>query len=430
MDAEPVRRRYELDWLRVLAFVGVFFYHCARFFNSADWEVKNADTSALADVLTGVFELCGMPLIFAVSGACIFFALRPKGELCFLGNRARRLLVPLALGILVLGPPQVYLKRLTHNEFQGSFPEFLPLYFGGYFAWTGVHLWYLEYLFLFTLILMPLFVWLKRPSGRRAVTALSRFSVSPGAIFLWAVPFALLSILVDPFGLRGPTLSEAILRLVMYPLFLIYGFLVFADDDLQRAIIRQRRPALMLALVLSPAPALVSLAIGGLGWELGPLTFVLLMALAGLLVWSYILAFFGYGMRYWNVNRPLLAYANEAVLPFYILHQPVILLIGYFVTQLALPIGVKYLVIAPLAFGVTVGLYHSVVRHWNPVRRVFGLKVHQLEHQQRRARTGPLPNCQSRTMVRRVRHRPRTAPASAGIIEADGESVDELKALY
>ena len=90
-------------------------------------------------------------------------------------------------------------------------------------------------------------------------------------------------------------------------------------------------------------------------------------------IWSYLLAIFGYGMRYLTANRPVLAYANEAVLPFYILHQPVILIIG-FIIPLALPIAVKYLIITPLAFGIDAGLYEYGVRRVNPVRFVFGLK--------------------------------------------------------
>ena len=203
MEPKPTQRRYDLDWLRVLAFGGVFFYHCSRFFNSGDWEMKNAATSPLVDIFTGVFELWGMPLLFAISGASIFFALRPGGAVRFLAERGLRLLVPLALGMLVLGPPQVYLQRLTHGDFQGSFFGFLPLYFdgspfNGNFAWTGVHLWYLEYLFLFTLVLTPLFVWLKRPSGQAALVSFSRFSVRPGAIFLWVLPFVALMIVADP----------------------------------------------------------------------------------------------------------------------------------------------------------------------------------------------------------------------------------------
>ncbi len=372
-------RRYDVDWLRVLAFTGVFFYHCARFFNSSDWHIKNAETSSGIDVVTSLFELWGLQFIFLISGASILFALRPDGVVRFLRDRAMRLLAPLALGILVLAPPQVYVERLTHGEFQGSFFQFLPRFFGGDFAWTGVHLWYLEYLFLFTLVLMPLFIWLERPSGQRVMAWLSRFSMQPGAIFLWVLPLALLLCLVDPFGLMRPAAPEAILRLVVYPLFVVGGFVIFLDDGIQQAIIRQRRVALILTLIASATMPVVATGIREWGWKLDLPFFILVMTLAVLLAWSYILTFLGFGMRYLSANRPLLAYANEAVLPFYILHQPVILLFGYFVIPLALPIAVKYLIIAPLAFGVTLGLYEYGVRRWNPVRRVFGLKARKVE---------------------------------------------------
>jgi len=368
-------RRYDLDWLRVAAFTGVFFYHCGRFFNSSGWHVKNAKTSAVADILTGLFEPWGMPLIFAVSGASIFFALRPGAAGRFVLERGLRLLVPLALGIVILAPPQIYLERLTRGEFKGSFFQYLPRYFQHDLDWTGVHLWYLEYLFLFTLVFVPLFIWLKQPSGRRALGVIGRFSTFPGAIFLWAIPFILLAILVDPFGLLRPAPAEAVLRLVMFPMFVVYGFLVFADDAIQRAIIRQRWTALVVALAMTPIPPLVSQGIKEWGWKLGFPNYALLMTAGGLLIWSYLLTFLGFAMRHWKADRPLLAYANEAVLPFYILHQPVILLVGYFVIQLELPIAVKYLMIAPPAFGMTLGLYEFGVRRWNPVRRLFGLKA-------------------------------------------------------
>ena len=356
------------------AFAGVFFYHCGRFFNSSGWHIKNAETSAVADILTGLFELWGMPLIFAVSGASIFFALRPGGAGRFLFKRGLRLLVPLALGIMVLAPPQIYLERLTHGDFQGSFFRFLPRYYIGHLAWSGVHLWYLEYLFLFTLILTPLFVWLKRPAGRRALETFGRFSARSGVIFLWVIPFAIVAVLADPFGLLRPALPEALLRLIMFPLFVLYGFLIFADDGLQRAIARQRWVALVLALILLPVPPLFTRGITSWGWKLSLPAYALLMTAGGLLIWSCLLAFFGFAERHWNVNRPLLAYANEAVLPFYILHQPVILLIGFYVVQMRLPIAIKYLLICIPSFFVTLGLYEYGVRRWDPIRRLFGLK--------------------------------------------------------
>ena len=380
METKLVQRRYDLDWLRVLAFSGVFFYHCSRFFNSAGWHMKNAETSGIIDIFTGVFDLFGMPLIFAISGASIFFALRPGGASRFLRERGLRLLVPMVLGILVLAPPQVYLDRLSHGEFSGTFFEFIPHYFQfANFAWTGVHLWYLEYLFVFTLVLTPFFIWLKRTTGQRALQYLSQFSTQTGAIFLWVVPSALVAIVVDPFGVMRPALSEALLRLVMYPLCLIYGYLIFADNNIQQAIIRQRRYALIMAMVGTIISLLITVGISEWGWEFSLLTFVLVMTLASLLIWSYILTAFGYGMRYLNVNRRPLTYANEAVLPFYILHQPVILILGYFIIPLPLPILAKYLLITPLAFGITLGIYEYGVRRVNLLRQIFGLKARKQE---------------------------------------------------
>ncbi len=377
MKTAGAPRRYDIDWLRVIAFGMVFLYHCSRFFDADYWHIKNGTTSALVTGLTSIFDFWGMPLIFLVSGASIYFALRPGGAVRFLRDRASRLLVPLAFGILVLAPPQIYLERLTHGDFQGSFFEFLPLYFrdwpswNGNFAWSGVHLWYLEDLFLFTLVLLPLFVGLKSQAGRRLTEALGRLSDRAGVVFLWPLPMVLLLILADPLGIVRPGLSEDLTRLVVFPPFLIYGFLVISDGRIQQAILRQRRIALALALSSTLAsPMVASLA----GEHPGVLTLVVVMALLGILIWSTLLAVLGYAMRYLTFEHPLLAYANEAVLPFYVLHQPVILIIGFFVIPLPLPILAKYLIISTTAFGLTLGLYEHGVRRWSLARPLFGLK--------------------------------------------------------
>jgi len=380
MHTQVTQRRYDLDWLRVLAFSAVFFYHCGRFFDESYWHIKNSTTSSLVDTLKGLFDLWGMPLLFLISGASIYFALRPGGTTRFLRDKVLRLLVPLAFGILVLSPPQIYLERLTHGQFQGNFLEYLPYYFrdwhlwNGEFMWTGVHLWYLAYLFLFTLVLLPLFFILKSPAGLRVTGFLARLSTRTGVIFMWVLPGVLLIILSDPYGLRGPAPTEAVTRLIL-SIFLVYGFLVFSDLRIQQAIIRQRRAALLLALALILAAPTIS---GFLEDDPSFLLYALGILLVGILMWSCILAVLGYGMRYLNNNHPVLAYANEGVLPFYILHQPVILILGYFIIPLPLPILAKYLVIASLAFGITLGLYEYGIRRVNPLRRVFGLKPRKL----------------------------------------------------
>ena len=369
-------RLHYLDWLRVFAFVAVFFYHCGRFFDESDWHIKNSTTSTFADTLMNFFELWGMPLIFLISGASIYLALRPRGTMRFLRERVLRLLVPLAFGILILSPPQKYLDRLTHDQFQGSFLEYLPIYFrdwnlwNGEFEWAGVHLWYLAYLFLFTLVLLPLFAVLKTSSGQRLTGFLAQITTRRGVIFLWVLPAVMLILLSDPFGFMSPAPPEPVSRL-LFSIFVIYGFLMFSDPRIRQAIIQQRRTALILAFVLTLAlPKITSL----LENDPSLLIYTLGIALTGMLMWSYLLAALGFGMHYLTANHRLLVYANEGVLPFYIVHQPVILIIGYFIIFLPLPILAKYLIIAPLAFAITLGIYEFGIRRVNPMRRLFGLK--------------------------------------------------------
>jgi glucans biosynthesis protein C len=380
MEIKNNLRRYDLDWLRVVAFSGVFLYHCSRFFNSADWHIKNSTTSMVVDIFTNIFDLWGMPLIFAISGASIFFALRPRGAVQFLRERALRLLVPLVIGILLLAPPQVYFDRLTHDKFSGSFLEFIPHYFElANFSWNGMHLWYLVYLFIFTLALTPLFVWLKHPSGQKAIKYLGIFSAKPGAIYLWAVPIALIMITVDPFGMLKDSPSEAFVRLVLFPLPLVYGYLIYTSDGIQQAVIRQRRTSLIIALVFTLIAFLISQGTSEWGWKFSLPVFALVMTLCSLLIWSYLLAAFGYGMCYLTTNKAFLAYANEAVLPIYILHQPIILTLGFVIIPLQLPILVKYLIITPLALGISLGIFEYAIRRVNLLRYAFGLKPRKPE---------------------------------------------------
>jgi len=121
-----------------------------------------------------------------------------RGAGKFLKDRTARLLVPLVVGIFTHAALQVYLERITHGEFRGSFIKFLPHYFdglyafGGNFAWMGLHLWYLGVLFVFSLICLPLLFWLKRGSGVRLLHRLGGFLARTGVIYFLALPIVLL----------------------------------------------------------------------------------------------------------------------------------------------------------------------------------------------------------------------------------------------
>jgi fucose 4-O-acetylase-like acetyltransferase len=87
-----------------------------------------------------------MPLFFVLSGMSSFYALKGKRVGQFVSERVKRLLIPFIFGVFVLIPPQVYIERVSHGQYSGSFVRFFPHYFdgfyafGGNFAWMGLHL--------------------------------------------------------------------------------------------------------------------------------------------------------------------------------------------------------------------------------------------------------------------------------------------------
>ena len=252
------QRRYDIDWLRVLAILLIFVYHSSRPFDTMEsWHVKNNQLTSSFDLLAVFGGLWIMPLFFMLSGAGIFFSLRSRTVEAFVRERFLRLVVPLTtVGWFVLSPLQVYIERVTATgyntrPFSGSFLEFLPQYFvgiyglGGSFAWTGVHLWFLYWLYMFTLLALPIFLYLVSESGQRPLRWLASVLERPGAIFLLALPLGLSEALVRA-GV-GPGNEEGGWYLATYVLLLFYGFLFVADDRYDTAIMRQRWPALGLA---------------------------------------------------------------------------------------------------------------------------------------------------------------------------------------
>ena len=372
MNTKIAQRRYDLDWLRVLGILTVFIYHTGRFFNSEYWHVKNPTTYFAMDVWETILSNWMMPLIFAISGASLFYALGKGGPGKFIKDKVLRLLVPLVAGIFTLDILQLYLERQTHGEFSGSFFQFIPHYFqSGNFAWFGVHLWYLEMLFIFCLIFLPLFLWLKRGSGQHLLARLGSFLASPRAVYLLALPTILCLNVASRETFLG-SLGWGGGSILTHATFFLSGFLIVSHDGLQKSIQRLRWLSLALVLVLLVTIFILYMVFGE--QPFGTPLYALFFSLYGLWAWSWVLAISGFGMLHLNFTTPTLQYANEAVLPFYILHQPVLLSVGYFIVQWTIPDALKFFVIAAISFTVIMGLYELLVRRINALRFLFGMK--------------------------------------------------------
>jgi peptidoglycan/LPS O-acetylase OafA/YrhL len=389
MEQKISQRRYDLDWLRVVAILAIFIFHNGRFFDTGGWHVKNPVTYPGMDYLTGFLGSWIMPIIFIISGASLFFGLGKGGFGRFLKDKVLRLLVPLAVGAFTHVSLQVYLERQTQGGFSGSYFQFLPHYFeglyafGGNFAWMGLHLWYLEILFLFSLIFYPLLRWLKNGSGQRLLNGLGSLLAKPGAVALLAVPGTLLYATLDPRGFEGMR-DFGGWPLLVYVFYFLAGFQIIAHAGLQDSIKRQRWFTLAAAAVTSVATIALNITAGEAPY--GSLNYTLTEASYSLMSWSILLAFLGFAFQHLNLRSPFLQYANEAVLPFYIMHQTVILGLGYFVVQTDLPAWLKYGITSVCSLIVILGLYELLVRRWNVLRVLFGMKP-QVRPAVERART-------------------------------------------
>ena len=373
------QRLYYLDWLRILAMLAIFFFHADRFFDFYDWHVKNEARNIISSIHISFFSQWMMPLFFILSGAAVFYSLKFRSGSAFLWERVKRILIPLSIvGYFITSPPQMYFERLTHNQFEGSFWDFIPAYFqgvdmfGGNFPWHGFHLWYLVYLFVFSVILLPLF----KPGKNHKpsiVSSLSNCFEGPWRLMLLVIPLIIVNIIID-YNDLGFMRGTGGWDLFSYLFILVYGYLFLCNEKILEIISRIRCTSLIIAIILSLAGIVIGFVIKPEISENTPILYLIVTFIRCFRVLLWMIAIIGFGEKYLNFNNRFLGYANEAVLPFYILHQFVLLLIGYWVVQWQMNALVKYIVIASLSFMAIIGFYEIIIKRFQVSRFLFGLK--------------------------------------------------------
>ena len=366
------KRYYDIDWLRVLGMFTIFLFHNARFFNEDDWHVKNFQLDFGMSVFVAILDHFIMPLFFVLSAIAIYYALKKRTNAEFMRERVTRLLIPLGVGMFTHIMLQVYIENITHGQFTGSFWQFIPHYFngfyefGGNFAWMGLHLWYLMMLFLFSWLMLSTFQRINR--SQDFTTKLAGLITKPLGVYLFIIPLFVMEILVSlspetigrrDFGGWSP---------LTYLVFFVIGYLLATDTRYRPAIEKVRFISLTLSL-LTVIAAYILLA------EMNvPSTNPLYLLVRAANAWSWLLTFMGFASRHLNFSNSFLKYANEAVLPFYILHQTVIVVIGYFIKDWTWAVFPKYLFLAVTSFIVIMTLYEFVVKRVNVLRYLFGMK--------------------------------------------------------
>ena len=370
-------RLYYLDWLRVFAIGVVFFFHTNMFFTDYNFHLKNAETSLSSTIFMSFLSQWMMPLFFFIAGAAVYYALQVRNAHAFIRERGLRLIVPLAFGMFVIAPPQVYLERLANSEFVGTYPQFYPHYFdgvygfGGNFASLGLHLWFLFFLFIFSVITLPLLL-PKKESGKSIISRFTTLFERPWALILLFLPLVPTDVLTDIAGLGSIRGIFGGWIFFSYVLFFIYGYLVISSTKIQEIIRRHCRMAFIMAVVTTVVFLILQyqLDIRTYGTQ-GNIGMIFLRTFGA---WCWIIAILGFANRFLNFSNRFVRYANEAVLPFYVLHQTIILGIGFHVIQWNLGIPAKYAIISSTSFCAIMAAYELLIRRVNVFRVLFGMR--------------------------------------------------------
>jgi surface polysaccharide O-acyltransferase-like enzyme len=393
-------RRREIDVIRCLMVGGLILFHTARVFDPLPFYVKHSPPEPILTLLVLFVALWGMPMFFVVSGVAAWHSLgsRKPGE--FLRERSLRLLVPLVVGLVLIVPPQLYVRASRNPAFDLSYWAFLPRFFDVRLhvdvPWIvdaaprnpwfeGAHLWFLYLLFVFSAALLPVFVYLRRPSGR---ALLQRFSEATRRPLVWMLPAV--AVAAAEVGLG--TEDTGGWNRWAYVVFLLFGYALAAEPELERSMEGRARAALWTGVVLAITTIVLAYVLAEVqdreiteAYDAGSMALRALKALAG---WTWVVAIVGLARaaaRRRALRRlsdatatrasegRVLRFANDAVLPFYVFHQTVIVVIAFYVVRASIPALAQYVVIAVLSLAGTLALV-ALVRPFAVTRFLFGMK--------------------------------------------------------
>jgi glucans biosynthesis protein C len=392
--------------MRALVVAGLVVFHSAVVFAvGASWFVKDPRPSIGFTVFLLWGSLWGMPLLFLVSGMGARYAMRTRQAAAFARERLARLGIPFLTGLVLLVPPMFYLARLSQPGFSQAYGRFWLSFLNvsaiarglllrgswtsGGAAFDPAHLWFLYVLLVFSLALLPLFGYLAGPHGARPtdrIAALTEHHPLTG-LAAAAVPIILTE------AVFGPDVNTGGWERTAYVFPFLYGFLIAGDARFEAALRRARWPALTAALLATVALLAWAAALTAPGASVMTGAVPGWSALQGLAGWAWIVAILGFAASITARLRRLpgaagprpapaleprwqraARYGNEAVLPFYLLHEPVIVAAAYLIVRWPAPALAKYPALVAVSFAATLAIYELAVRRFRVTRLLFGMK--------------------------------------------------------
>ncbi|WP_025666605.1 acyltransferase family protein [Aquimarina megaterium] len=362
------KRRYDLDWLRVIAILAVYLHHIGMPFNGDKFHIMNSESSKILDDIMVFFEQFRLPLLFLISGTGTMFAFSKRTWFQFLKERSIRLLIPLFFGVLFIVPPQTYYENID------SYISYFKIYDN--INLKVNHLWFIENLFIISVLAIPLILFLKSSKSNKILTILEHSTSKKYGVLLWVIPLIFITIVLKKLY---PSDSKSITNLsstAFYGYFFISGMLFTSAENIWVYLKTYRKFNLTIFLTSTlifygyyflPNTFIAPYLSNSIQWDIWYLV-------CALVSWTLIISILGYGQIWFNKSSIVLKKFNEAIYPFYILHQTIIVVLGYYIIQLKLNISLKILVLIITTFPLIIIIYRFLIYPFTIPRILFGMK--------------------------------------------------------
>ncbi len=382
-------RRYDIDWLRIFATYLLFPFHVSKVYDAfPDYPIRSLDLSMPLTYFTSFVHLWHMPLFFVLAGWSLYGSLSRRGARAVLRERVNRIFLPFLVGsatfCLVIGYFErvLMVRWIVANHLEASpaaasfhpqalaagkdltFLQYVPKFFTSldYFSWS--HLWFLIYLFTFTLLWFPLFRWLARRAGTMTFRRPWQLYLPIPALFLMQ---GILRIWWPGFQ----NLYNDWGNFAYYSTAMILGFLLASQPAIGEAIAREWRRAAVIGVI---AGALCLWTISHRNdWADVPrhLCYHAFGTTAG---YTLVIGLLGFARSHLNFRNRAQGYLAESALPVYIIHQAAIVIPGWAIMHLSLGLPLRFSLLLAVAPALCLATYHLLVRPFSLPRRLLGMK--------------------------------------------------------
>ena len=349
------KRSYYLDWLRVISIILLFPVHTLMIWNDYGqkfyiWGGENRLLSSLIILINPWF----MPILFVIAGMCAKYALEKRTVKEFIHERVQKLFIPFISGVVLLVPFQTLYARKYFAGYDGSLLENIIYFFthftdlSGYDGgFTPGQLWFILFLFIISLVCLLITKLIPYNKIQDLNSKNNIYIIIAMFMLVWGGYY------IGNFG--GFSLGK---NLVLY----LLGYYILSNKEILNKL--ERHLVLLMFLFLASLITLVILYYNYSYYG---------DCLVNFVAWIGSCALIAYAMKYLNKSSKILQYFNKASFSIYILHQSILVTVGYYALVYIDDLFLQVLTIMVTSFIITLCLY-EIIKRIPYVRNLIGIK--------------------------------------------------------